>query len=60
MPIELVNALYRIADELHTMNVLNAERNAVLEYCIPSEVVCSRDLLPKTREYLEKHYKERR
>lgn len=44
--------IHEIAKELHTANVLNAERNAILEYLIPEGNTPPYGLMPLTREYL--------
>ena len=43
-----------IRKELHTQNVLAAERNKVLEYYIPCGCNPSIDLLPRSREFLKR------
>lgn len=44
--------IHRIAQELHTANVINAERNAILEYLIPYGLNPSSDPMPLSREYV--------
>lgn len=44
--------IHRIAKELHTANVIDAERNALLEYLIPADSNPSSDLMPLSREYI--------
>lgn len=46
--------IHRIAKELHTANVINAERNAILEYLIPMGLNPSSDLMPLSREYIRR------
>lgn len=55
--IQLINVLEEIRDELHSQNVINAERNMVLEYLMPYGVNSSCDLPTFTREYLNDNAK---
>lgn len=43
-----------IREELHTQNVLAAERNKILEYCIPYDCEPSNDILPRSRKLLKR------
>lgn len=44
--------IHDIAKEMHTANVINAERNAILECLIQKGITPSSDVMPLTREYL--------
>lgn len=44
--------IHRIAQELHNANVINAERNTILEYLIPIDRNPSSDPMPLSREYI--------
>lgn len=49
----IAKLLEEIRNEMHAQNVIDAERNAVLEYLVPYGVSSSRDLLPCARELLD-------